>query len=54
MTTMTETMMLAGEIGVGRDRARRCEVQIALDGQPERPPRGGELVHAYVAEFRLS
>ena len=27
--------MLAGEVGVGRDRSRRCEVEIALERKAE-------------------
>ena len=46
--------MLAGELGVNRNRARRREVEIALEGQPERAAGGRELVQAHVAEFRFA
>jgi hypothetical protein len=45
--------MLTGELGVGRDRSRRCEVEIALEGKAQRAADGSELVQAHIAEFRL-
>ena len=49
-----DASMLAGELGVGRDRARWLVVEIALDGKPQRAAVGGELVQAHVAEFRFA
>jgi hypothetical protein len=46
--------MLAGELGVGRDRSRGREVEIALEGQSQGAADGGELVEAHVAEFGLA
>ena len=46
--------MLARELGVGRDRARRREVQIALQRKSQRAADGGEFEQAHVAEFRLA
>ena len=46
--------MLASEFGVGRDRARRREVQIALQRKSQRAADGGAFEQAHVAEFRLS
>jgi len=45
--------MLAGELGVPRDRSRRREVEIALEGKTQRAAGGSELVQAHVAEFRV-
>lgn len=41
--------MLAGEVGVGRDRSRRCEVEIALERKAEWAAGGSELVEAQAA-----
>src|ERR1017187_8055231 len=46
--------MLASEFGVGRDRARRREVQIALQRKSQRAADGGEFEQAHVTEFRLA
>ena len=43
--------MLAGALGVGRDREGRCEVEIALERKPEGAAGGGEFCEAHVAEF---
>lgn len=43
--------MLAGEVGVARNRSRRREVQIALEWKPERAACRFELFQAHVAEF---
>jgi hypothetical protein len=45
--------MFAREFGVGGDRSRRCEVEIALERKAQRAASGGELGQAHVAEFRL-
>src|ERR1035441_8529969 len=49
-----EAPMLASEFGVGRDRARRREVQIALQRKSQRAADGGEFEQAHVTEFRLA
>ena len=46
--------MLASEFGVGRDRARRREVQIALQRKSQRAADGGEFEQTHVTEFRLA
>jgi hypothetical protein len=46
-----DAAMLAGEIGVSRDRARRREVQIALERKSQRAAGSGELEEAHVTEF---
>jgi hypothetical protein len=46
--------MLPGELGVGRDRPRRCEVEIALERKAQRAAGGSELVQAHIAEFGLA
>jgi hypothetical protein len=45
--------MFTGEIGVGGDRSRRREVEIALEWKAQRAAGGGELVQAHVTEFRF-
>jgi hypothetical protein len=45
--------ILASEIGVGRDRAGRHEVEIALEGQPESAAGSSEFAQAHVTEFRF-
>jgi hypothetical protein len=45
--------MLAGEFGVARDRSRQREVEIALEGYPQRAAGCGELVEADVPELRF-
>jgi hypothetical protein len=39
--------MLAGQIGVARDCARRREVEVALEGEAPEGQGGGELVQAH-------
>ena len=46
--------MLAGEVGVGRHRSRRCEVEVTLERQPEGAAGAPELQQAHVAEFGLA
>jgi hypothetical protein len=46
--------VLAGELGVGRDRARRSEVEIALEAKAQGAADGGQLVQADIAEFRFT
>jgi hypothetical protein len=46
--------MLAGEIGVTRDRSRRCEVPTALERKTQWAAGGGELVQADVAESQFT
>jgi hypothetical protein len=46
--------MLAGLLGVRRDRSRGREVEIALQRKSQRAAGGSELVQAHVAEFRLA
>jgi hypothetical protein len=41
----------SGEVGVGRDLSRGCEMEIALDGKSQRSTGGGELREAHIAEF---
>jgi hypothetical protein len=43
--------MLAGALGVGRDCACRCEVEIALERKSQRAAGAGELCKAHVTEF---
>jgi hypothetical protein len=43
--------MLAGTLGVGRDGECRCEVEIALERQPEGTAGGGEFLKAHITEF---
>ena len=46
--------MLARELGVGRDRPCRSEVEIALERKTQRAAGGSELVEAHVAKFRFT
>ena len=46
--------MPASEFGVGRDRARRREVQIALQRKSQRATRGSELLQAHLGDLRLA
>jgi hypothetical protein len=46
--------MLASELGVGRDRARRREVQIALQRKSQRAADLREFAEAHIAEFGLA
>jgi len=46
--------MLAGKFGVGRDRSRRREVEIALEWKSERATGSGELEETHVTEFRFA
>ena len=48
-----DATMFAGCLGVRRNRARWGEVEIALDGQAQRPAEFRELSEAHVAELRL-
>lgn len=49
-----DAAILAGEVGVGSDRSRRREVQIALERYPEGSTIGGEFREAHVVEFRFA